>query len=68
MNQLFFLQQAVKKADEVLDILKTSTDDRDCENRLVLFLGYNQFSLIKLLLKNKYTGLKLGVFKGVSDH
>jgi pre-mRNA-splicing helicase BRR2 len=49
--------QAVKKADEVLDILKTSTDDRDCENRLVLFLGYNQFPLIKLLLKNKYTVL-----------
>ena len=51
------LQQAVKKADEVLDILKTAADDRDCENRLVMLLGYDHFDFVKLLLKNKLTGL-----------
>ena len=49
--------QAVKKSNEVLEILKTSPDNRDCENRLVLLLGYDQFAFIKLLLKNKYTGM-----------
>ena len=45
-----------KKADEVLEILKHSTDNRDCENKLVLLLGYDQFPFIKVLLKNRQTG------------
>ena len=50
-------QQAVKTADEVLDVLKTAADDRDCENRLVMLLGYDHFDFVKLLLKNKLTGV-----------
>ena len=45
-----------KKADEVLEILKHSTDNRDCENKLVLLLGYDQFPFIKIVLKNRQTG------------
>uniref|UniRef100_A0A1X7VH62 U5 small nuclear ribonucleoprotein 200 kDa helicase n=1 Tax=Amphimedon queenslandica TaxID=400682 RepID=A0A1X7VH62_AMPQE len=46
-----------KKADEVLDILKNAIDDRDCENKLVLQLGMDQFAFIKLLFKNRWTVL-----------
>ncbi|KAL5471241.1 hypothetical protein EMCRGX_G029336, partial [Ephydatia muelleri] len=46
-----------KKADEVLEILKNATDNRDCENKLVLLLGYDQFQFIKILLKNRWTVL-----------
>lgn len=49
----------MKTADEVLDILKTAADDRDCENRLVMLLGYDHFDFVKLLLKNKLTGVSL---------
>ena len=41
------------KADEVLSILKDSTDDRDCENQMVLLLGYDCFDFIKILKKNR---------------
>ncbi|MCL4126057.1 UNVERIFIED_CONTAM: hypothetical protein GTU68_057642 [Idotea baltica] len=44
--------QAQSKASDVMDILKTSKDDRECENRLVLNLGYDKFDFIKVL--NKY--------------
>ena len=50
-------EESQKKADEVLEILKHSTDNRDCENKLVLLLGYDQFSFIKILLKNRQTGM-----------
>ena len=36
-----------KKAEEVLDILKTASDDLQCENQLVLLLGFDQFQFIK---------------------
>ena len=36
-----------KKAEEVLDILKTAPDDLQCENQLVLLLGFDQFQFIK---------------------
>eukprot|EP00118_Oscarella_pearsei_P003355 m.13994 g.13994 ORF g.13994 m.13994 type:complete len:2136 (+) comp25397_c0_seq1:78-6485(+) len=42
-----------KKANEVLEILKTAVDDRDCENKLVMLLGFDQFSFIKLLRQNR---------------
>lgn len=42
------LQLSQKKADEVLEILKSASDDRDCENKLVLLLGYDQFQFIKV--------------------
>lgn len=41
------------KADEVLSILKDSNDDRDCENQMVLLLGYDCFDFIKILKKNR---------------
>lgn len=41
------------KADEVLSILKESIDDRDCENKLVLLLGFDCFEFIKILKKNR---------------
>lgn len=41
------------KADEVLNILKDSSDDRDCENQMVLLLGYDCFDFIKILKKNR---------------
>ena len=50
-------EESQKKADEVLEILKHSTDNRDCENKLVLLLGYDQFPFIKILLKNRQTGM-----------
>ena len=56
-----------KEADEVLEILKHSKDERDCENKLVLLLGYDRFSFIKILLKNRKTG-KMFVLCSVCVH
>lgn len=42
-----------KRAEEVLEILKDSKDDRDTENRLVLLLDYERFEFIKVLRKNR---------------
>uniref|UniRef100_A0A4W3I5V6 Small nuclear ribonucleoprotein 200 (U5) n=1 Tax=Callorhinchus milii TaxID=7868 RepID=A0A4W3I5V6_CALMI len=42
-----------KKADEVLDILKTTGDDRECENQLVSLLGFNTFDFIKILRQHR---------------
>ena len=39
---------SLKKADEVLEIFQGAGDIRDCENKLVLFLGYDQFQFIKV--------------------
>lgn len=44
---------AQSKAAEVLNILKTGTDDRDIENQLVILLGTAQFDFIKLLRANR---------------
>lgn len=41
------------KAAEVLKVLKEAGDDRECENLLVLLLGYACFDFIKLLKKNR---------------
>uniref|UniRef100_A0A182TAI4 U5 small nuclear ribonucleoprotein 200 kDa helicase n=1 Tax=Anopheles maculatus TaxID=74869 RepID=A0A182TAI4_9DIPT len=41
------------KALEVLNVLKESGDDRECENQLVLLLGYDCFDFIKQLKKNR---------------
>jgi pre-mRNA-splicing helicase BRR2 len=48
---------SLKKADEVLEILQGAGDIRDCENKLVLLLGYDQFQFIKVLSKNRWTVL-----------
>jgi hypothetical protein len=42
------------KAAEVLSVLRDSGDDRDCENQLVLLLGYDCFDFIKLLKKHRH--------------
>ncbi|XP_058793100.1 U5 small nuclear ribonucleoprotein 200 kDa helicase [Phymastichus coffea] len=39
------------KAGDVLNILKSPADDRECENQLVLALGYDCFDFIKQLKK-----------------
>ncbi|XP_054265192.1 U5 small nuclear ribonucleoprotein 200 kDa helicase isoform X1 [Macrosteles quadrilineatus] len=41
------------KAAEVLSILRNAGDDRDCENQLVLLLGYDCFEFIKVLKKHR---------------
>ena len=37
--------------------IQNASDDRDCENKLVLLLGYDQFQFIKVLIKNRWTVL-----------
>lgn len=41
------------KAAEVLSVLKDASDERECENQLVLLLGYDCFDFIKQLKKNR---------------
>lgn len=41
------------KAADVLKILKDAADERDCENQLVLLLGYDCFDFIKQLKLNR---------------
>ncbi|XP_039281589.1 putative U5 small nuclear ribonucleoprotein 200 kDa helicase [Nilaparvata lugens] len=41
------------RAAEVLQVLRDAGDDRDCENQLVLLLGYDCFDFIKLLKKHR---------------
>ena len=42
-----------KKSQDVMEILKNADSDRECENHLVLLLGYDCFDFIKILLKNR---------------
>ena len=44
--------EAQRLAAQVLSLLQV-TDERDCENKLVLLLEYDKFDFIKLLLKNR---------------
>ncbi len=48
--------QAQTKVKEVIEILKTASDERDVETQLVLLLGFNQFDIIKLLRSNRQMG------------
>lgn len=41
------------KAGEVLNVLRDAGDDRECENQLVLLLGYDCFDFIKILKKQR---------------
>lgn len=45
--------EAKLKAQEVLEILKTASDDRELENQLVLLLGFEQFDFIKTLRSHR---------------
>lgn len=42
------------KATEVLNVLRDANDDRECENQLVLLLGYDCFDFIKILKKQRH--------------
>lgn len=44
---------AQTKANEVLDILKNASDNREVETRLVALLGYNSFHFIKTLTQQR---------------
>lgn len=41
------------KAADVLNVLQNASDDRDCENQLVLLLGYDCFDFIKILKRQR---------------
>ena len=41
------------KSDEVLEILRNASDERELENKLMLLLGHDKFALIRLLRKNR---------------
>ena len=41
------------KSKEVLEILKNASNQRECENHLVLLLGYDCFDFIKILMNNR---------------
>lgn len=42
------------RAGEVLNILKNIQDERECENQLVVLLGFDCFDFIKLLKQNRH--------------
>ena len=42
-----------QKSKDVLEILRNSENDRECETHLVLLLGYDCFEFIKILVKNR---------------
>ena len=42
------------RAGEVLNILKNVQDERECENQLVVLLGFDCFDFIKLLKQNRH--------------
>ncbi|KAL7671632.1 hypothetical protein ACOME3_006523 [Neoechinorhynchus agilis] len=44
---------AQSKAQQVLEVLRSSKDERDLENQLVILLGFAQFELIKTLRLNR---------------
>lgn len=50
-------------AKDVLEVLVSSKDNRECENRLVQMLNYDKFDLVKLFTRYRfliYYGTKLG--------
>lgn len=51
------------RAAEVLAVLKDAADDRECENQLVLLLGYDCFDFIKQLKKYRHTGKTMHVMQ-----
>jgi len=41
------------KSEEVLEVLKTASDERDLENKMVLLLGHDKFAIIKTIRKHR---------------
>lgn len=50
---------SLKRAQEILDVLEEGTSERDIENKLALLLGYERFDFVKLLRKNRLTGVRI---------
>uniref|UniRef100_A0A914URZ7 U5 small nuclear ribonucleoprotein 200 kDa helicase n=1 Tax=Plectus sambesii TaxID=2011161 RepID=A0A914URZ7_9BILA len=59
---------AQQKVKEVLDILKNAVDDRECENQLVLLLGFDQFDFIKTLRQHRQMVLYCTLLAQAQDH
>ncbi|KAL3076890.1 hypothetical protein niasHT_039670 [Heterodera trifolii] len=53
LSKFFDPTESQKKVQEVMEILRTSVDDRACENALVLLLGFERFDFIKTLRQHR---------------
>lgn len=53
LSKFFDPTESQQKVQEVMSILRTSTDDRACENALVLLLGFERFDFIKTLRQHR---------------
>jgi len=50
LNKIYPDSTDVKlKSEEVLNILKTTSDNHELENKLLMLLGFEQFEFIKIL-------------------
>ncbi|KAK6037526.1 hypothetical protein COOONC_24969, partial [Cooperia oncophora] len=58
---------AQQKVTEVLSILKDSADDRECENKLVLLLGFDHFDFIRTLRQHRHMVLYCTLLKQAQD-
>ncbi|KAK5965871.1 U5 small nuclear ribonucleoprotein helicase [Trichostrongylus colubriformis] len=58
---------AQQKVTEVLSILKDSADDRECENKLVLLLGFDHFDFIRILRQHRHMVLYCTLLKQAQD-
>ncbi|CAJ0607518.1 unnamed protein product [Cylicocyclus nassatus] len=58
---------AQQKVTEVLSILKDSADDRECENKLVLLLGFDHFDFIRILRQHRNMVLYCTLLKQAQD-
>ncbi|CAI4227464.1 unnamed protein product [Auanema sp. JU1783] len=58
---------AQQKVTEVINVLKEATDDRDCENQLVLLLGFDQFDFIRTLRQHRQLVLYCTMLKQAGD-
>lgn len=47
------IQYTSKTSDSTNSLQQTASDDRECENQLVLLLGFNTFDFIKVLRQHR---------------
>jgi len=59
--------QAAQTANDILQTLQDSTDIRECENKLLVLLGFDFFPFIKVLLQNRIRIWASIQFKRISD-
>uniref|UniRef100_A0A914I9Y7 Brr2 N-terminal helicase PWI domain-containing protein n=1 Tax=Globodera rostochiensis TaxID=31243 RepID=A0A914I9Y7_GLORO len=53
LSKFFDPTESQQKVQDVMGILRTSVDDRACENALVLLLGFERFDFIKTLRQHR---------------